>query len=64
MEKKYELNAQDVLQVLEQQLEMAEFNGHTNYTPYQEFDSEGDQVYSNLISGKWAWQEAVSFFHV
>jgi hypothetical protein len=61
MEETYELNARDVLTVLEQQLETAEFDGQVDYTPYQEFDADGHWVYSNLMSGHWSWREAVCF---
>ena len=50
MEETYELNTQDVLLVLEHQLATTDFNGQSNYTPYQEFNPEGDCVYANLMS--------------
>ncbi|KAG5634671.1 hypothetical protein H0H81_001138, partial [Sphagnurus paluster] len=58
MEETYELNTRDVLLVLEQQLATSDFNGQTDYIPYQEFDANGDCVYSNLMSGHWAYREA------
>jgi hypothetical protein len=62
METSYELNTRDVLAVLEQQILTTEFNGQFEYSPYQEYDSEGDRVYSNLMSGYWATREAVLEF--
>lgn len=62
MEETYELNARDALLVLEQQLATSDFDGQTDYVPYQEFDAQGDRIYSNLMSGRWASREAVSFF--
>lgn len=59
METSYELNTRDALAVLEQQISTTEFNGQFEYSPYQEYDSEGDRVYSNLMSGYWATREAV-----
>ena len=38
MEETYELNAHDVLHVLEQQLATSDFDGQTDYIPYQEFN--------------------------
>lgn len=61
MEETYELNARDVLLVIEQQLETSEFHGHTAYSPYQEFDVSGNRVYSNLMSGDWAFRQAVRY---
>ena len=64
MEETYELNARDVVLVLEHQLDTSDFNGQSNYAPYQEFNPQGDRVYSNLMSGHWASREAVKKFHV
>jgi hypothetical protein len=61
MEETYELNARDALHVLEQQLATSDFDGQTDYVPYQEFDGKGDRAYSNLMSGHWAFREAVGF---
>ena len=62
MEETYELNTRDVLLVLEHQLNTADFDGQTDYAPYQEFNPEGDRVYSNLMSGHWTFRQAVCFF--
>ena len=32
-----------------------------DYAPYQEFDEDGDQQYKNMMSGNWAYCQAVSF---
>lgn len=64
MEETYELNVRDALLVLEQQLATSNFDGQTEYVPYQEFNAEGNHVYSNLMSGHWAFREAVSFVDI
>ena len=51
----YELNTRDILRVLEQQLETSDFCNQTTYIPYQEYDASGNRVYSNLMSGDWAF---------
>jgi hypothetical protein len=61
MEETYELNTRNVLTVLEQQLATTEFDGQFETTPYREFNAQGDRVYSNLMSGHWAYREAVRF---
>lgn len=63
MEQEYELNTRDILAVVEQQLANPEFDGKFHYTPYQEFGPTGERVWSNLMSGHWAWREAVSSFY-
>ncbi len=63
MEQEYELNTCDVLAVVEQQLATSEFDGSFDYTPYQEFGPDGERMWSNLMSGHWAWKEAVSSFN-
>lgn len=63
MEQEYELNTRDILAVVEQQLATSEFDGKFDYTPYQEFGPTGERVWSNLMSGHWAWREAVSSFY-
>ena len=62
METAYELNVRDMLTVLEHQLASTEFDGHFEYVPYQEYDPQGDWVYSHIMSGYWANREAVHSF--
>ena len=61
MTETFELCARDSRVVLHHQLASSEFIGNTNYMPYQQFDSKGDRVWSNLMSGDWAWKQAVCF---
>jgi hypothetical protein len=55
----YELCCRDSRQVLHQQLATSDFKGKFNSVPYQQFNSLGKRVYSNLMSGDWAWKQAV-----
>ena len=59
MEETYDLNARDVLAVLEHQIGSTQFDSQFDYVPYQEYDSTGNRVYSNLMSAFWANREAV-----
>ena len=59
MEETYELNTRNALHLLEQQIATSKLDGQAEYVPYQEFDANGDRVYSNLMSGDWASREAV-----
>lgn len=57
----YELCTRDVRVLLHEQLANPQFDGKCNYVPYQQFDGTGNRAWSNLMSGDWAWQQAVSF---
>jgi len=59
MEETYELNIRDVLLVIEQIIGTTEFDGQFQTTPYEEYDHEGNRVFSDLMSGGWAYREAV-----
>ena len=39
-----------------------DFNGQFDYAPYMEFEDE-KQRWSDLMSGKWAWKQAVRLVH-
>ncbi|KAH9039755.1 hypothetical protein EDB84DRAFT_1587671 [Lactarius hengduanensis] len=58
MQETYDLNVRNVLSVFEEQLASKEFDGKFEYTPYEEYDKKGSHVYSNLMSGSWAFCEA------
>src|SRR6266545_3263059 len=59
MTRTYEFNVRDILAVLEAHLASDEFDGHFDYVPYEEYDPDCNRVYSNLMSGQWAFNEAV-----
>ncbi|KAF8264616.1 hypothetical protein EI94DRAFT_1772597 [Lactarius quietus] len=58
MEETYELNVRNVLSVFEDQLALKEFDSQFEYALYKEYDHNGTCVYSNLMSGNWAFREA------
>ncbi|KAN0134484.1 hypothetical protein V8E53_007630 [Lactarius tabidus] len=58
MQESYELNVRDILSVFEEQMASKEFDSQFDYTPYEEYDQEGSRIYSNLMSGNWAFREA------
>ncbi|KAF8269032.1 hypothetical protein EI94DRAFT_1771396 [Lactarius quietus] len=60
MEQVYKLNACNVLDVIQDQLAMIAFKDQFDSTPYQEFNSNGDHIWSNLMSGHWAYKQALS----
>ena len=40
------------------------FDKEFDYSPYQEYDFEGQHRFHNLFSGNWCWREAVSEFYM
>ncbi|KAF8257099.1 hypothetical protein EI94DRAFT_1774628 [Lactarius quietus] len=58
MQESYELNIRDVLSVFEEQLALRELDSQFEYMLYEEYDLNSSQIYSNLMSGNWAYCEA------
>ncbi|KAF8870790.1 hypothetical protein CPB84DRAFT_1692758 [Gymnopilus junonius] len=58
MEEIYELSLRDILLVLRYQHATPEFKDKFDSRPYQEFDPQGNRVFSNLMSGDWAYRQA------
>ncbi|KAI9436783.1 hypothetical protein BJY52DRAFT_1130347 [Lactarius psammicola] len=58
MQETYELNVRNILSIFEEQLASKEFDGKFEYVPYEEYNEKGSRVYSNLMSGNWAFREA------
>ncbi|KAJ7824684.1 hypothetical protein B0H13DRAFT_2446949 [Mycena leptocephala] len=58
MTETYELCTRNVRTVLHNQLATADFKDKFNYSPYRQFNGEGKRVWSNLMSGEWAWKQA------
>jgi hypothetical protein len=62
MEQEYELNARNVLDVVREQLATPDFKDQFNYVPYKEFNGKGECIWSNMMSGQWAFMQAVCPF--
>lgn len=62
MTQTYELYARDPCLVLQQQLATPEFADQFTPVPYRRFKAGGDRIFSNLMSGDWAWDQAVKCF--
>jgi hypothetical protein len=58
--KEYEIWYQDPDVILTQMLENPNFDGEFDYAPYVELDENGERVWSNVMSGNYAWQQSVS----
>ena len=55
----YELCFRDPRIVLLNQIALPDLQDHFNYVPYMQFNKKKDCVWSNLMSGSWAWEKAV-----
>jgi hypothetical protein len=64
MTQEYELCTRDVRQVLHQQLATSAFKDQVDLVPYRQFNHSGSRVWSNLMSGDWAWKQAVSAIYL
>ncbi|KAJ7017983.1 hypothetical protein C8F04DRAFT_978189, partial [Mycena alexandri] len=58
MTQSYELCTRDTRQLLHNQLGTAAFKDHVDLIPYRQFNHTGRRVWSNLMSGDWAWSQA------
>ncbi|KAJ7242405.1 hypothetical protein B0H12DRAFT_1326085 [Mycena haematopus] len=58
MTQDYELCTRDVRLLLRQQLGTSTFKDSADYVPYRQFNRSGDRVWSNFMSGEWAWKQA------
>jgi Plavaka transposase len=56
---KYTLVTRNIRHLLYEQIACGDFDGHWDYTPYIEFNSAGQRVWTNIMSGDWAAQQAV-----
>ncbi|KAJ7473215.1 hypothetical protein FB451DRAFT_290240 [Mycena latifolia] len=58
MTQDYELCTRDVRHLLHNQLGMVHFKDSVDFVPYRQFNHDGKRVWSNLMSGDWAWNQA------
>ncbi|KAF7324273.1 C2H2-type domain-containing protein [Mycena venus] len=58
MTQTYEVCTRNLRDLLHHQLESNSFKDHVDMIPYQQFNHDGHRVWSNLMSGDWAWKQA------
>lgn len=58
----YELVLRDARAILLDQISLSVLDGHFDYMLYVQFDEKDQCVWSNLLSGTWAWDKAVHLF--
>lgn len=57
----YEVWFQDACKIVENILENPDYNGEIDLAPYKDYDVNGKCCYKDLMSGDWAWKQAVCF---
>ena len=61
---KWDVWYQDPHELIHNVLQNPDFHTQFDYTPYQEYDLDGNHHFHNVMSGDWCWCEAVSKFIV
>ncbi|KAL0573826.1 hypothetical protein V5O48_008121 [Marasmius crinis-equi] len=56
----YEFCTRNALEVISTQLMTESFHNSFNYTPYRQWNTQNERMYSNLMSGDWAWKSATA----
>ncbi|KAJ6617037.1 hypothetical protein B0H10DRAFT_1948719 [Mycena sp. CBHHK59/15] len=58
MTQTYEVCTRNLRDVLHHQLETSSLKDHVDMIPYRQFNHSRHRVWSNLMSGDWAWKQA------
>jgi hypothetical protein len=62
MHASYEVWYRDPSQVFADMLDNPEFDGEWDSAPLRQYNSSGERIWQNLMSGNWAWKQCVSLF--
>ena len=60
MESTHEIWFRDPWLLFKGMLENPEFQDFFDYVPLWQYDAHGGRQYENVMSGNWAWKQAVS----
>lgn len=55
----YDVWYRDPLQIVRNMLANPDFDGEMEFTPYRDYTSDDKRYWKNLMSGDWAWNQAV-----
>lgn len=61
MADEYKVHYRDPRTLLHQVLSNTEFDGKCDYAAFKEFGAQGEQQFSDFMSGNWAWEVSVRF---
>lgn len=59
MSQEYQAWFRDPVQLIRNLVANPDFKDEFDYAPYQEYDLQGKHRYQDLMSGDWAWRQAV-----
>ena len=60
MTEKYLVWTRNIRMILHIMIKNGDYNGEFDYAPYVELGVKGERILTNLMSGNWAWRQAVS----
>ena len=60
MTEKYLVWTRNIRTILHIMIKNSDFNDEFDYAPYVELGTNGQRILTNLMSGNWAWRQAVS----
>ena len=61
MDTKYEVCYRDPRTIIHNLIANRDFVDEFDYVPYHEYDVDGQHRFQNLMSGDWAWRQAVEY---
>ena len=56
----YDIWFRDPHLLIQEMIANPEFKGQFDFTPYQEYSTDGQHRFQDFMSGDWAWKQAVS----
>ncbi len=59
MEAEYTIWFRDPHKLFLEMIKNPDFVDSIDYTPYRQYDEDGNRQYENFMSGDWAWKQAV-----
>ena len=62
MDAEYEVWFRDPHQLLLDMLKSPDFVNSFDYSPFRQYDDNGDRRYENFMSGDWVWKQAVRIY--
>ena len=64
MDAEYEVWYCNPKQLIKTMLACPDFANKFNYSPFQEYNADGNHHFQNLMSGNWAWKQVVCIIFI
>ena len=61
MQQDFEVWYRDPRELIKNLLSNPDFDGEFDYSPFHEYDGDGNHRFQDFMSGDWAWHQAVCF---